>query len=434
MNLNANLHMLPPVAAGGAGVANPVAPPLPPDLPMPPLPFASGPGSISHELMSLCASQTQVQLVAEVNRMLSVYNGNQPNMSLFADAITNSDKLMCFLTISRNGLVSVAHTLGKYSAGLDMSSAAQNRVFALLGEKIGGQLPPGVMVPTAGLVPMLTLKPYGVPPKEDLVAELEAADPSVALATTTAGQVAGQGEWVELSQLVYIPQKWAPYLMKEMTAWQALKVLEQLTASLPVGLQTGVSYLLKWARVACTKESAASPFSALHVKWQSSPPGDRDVIEWQQRRYTMLCRTVVGPPAPAALNPQAGFDAALQTMLALKPQTESTNKSYTTLEMKKLRASMSLLPAEMDTDMPIMHAQLLQEGRSKKGTAAVLHQFMITQADCDFPSLTWLSPDLIRDIQECNYGDFDISGDKCDRGISPFAVPAMSLKHQQEHQ
>jgi hypothetical protein len=70
--------------------------------------------------------------------------------------------------------------------------------------------------------------------------------------------------------------------VSEMTAWQALKVLEKLTVTFPVRLQGAVGYLMKWAQVACTMESATSTCSALHEKWQTSPPGDRDVLEWQQ--------------------------------------------------------------------------------------------------------------------------------------------------------
>jgi hypothetical protein len=122
----------------------------------------------------------------------------------------------------------------------------------------------------------------------NLATELE-TDPPVALATTTAGQVVGEEEWVELSQLIYLPKKGLHTSSRsEMTAWQALKLLLKLTVTVPVGLQGAVGYLLKWAHVACTMESATSTCSALHVKWQGTPPGDRDVLEWQQRWYAWL--------------------------------------------------------------------------------------------------------------------------------------------------
>jgi hypothetical protein len=136
--------------------------------------------------------------------MLSVYDG-APSIPQISESITNSRQLLCFLTISRNGLVSLVHTLGKYSAGLGETSASHGRIFGLIGEKVGGQLPPGVMAPTGGLVPMLTLKSYGVPARATLAAQFE-VDPSIALATTT-GQVVGEREWVELSQLIYPPKR-----------------------------------------------------------------------------------------------------------------------------------------------------------------------------------------------------------------------------------
>jgi hypothetical protein len=90
---------------------------------------------------------------------------------------------------------------------------------------------------------------------------------------------------------------------------------------------------------------------------------------------------------------------------------------------------MYLTAGEMDTRMPLMHVQLLQEGRTSKGTASVLRQFLVAQPDGEnFPGQIWVSPQLIKDIKECRYRGFDISADQAGRGIDPFSTPSMSLK------
>jgi hypothetical protein len=49
------------------------------------------------------------------------------------------------------------------------------------------------------------------------------------------------------------------------------------------------------------------------------------------------------------------------------------------------------------------------------------------------PGLVYISPELVSDIKDCKYGlGWDTSYRNCHRGISPFAVPHMSMRHQQE--
>jgi hypothetical protein len=87
----------------------------------------------------------------------------------------------------------------------------------------------------------------------------------------------------------------------------------------------------------------------------------------------------------------------------------------------------------MATALPAFHENLLAEGRSKKGTAAVLAQALRPDEDSDNPGLVYISPELVADIKDCKYGlGWDTSYRNCHRGLSPFAVPHMSMKHQQE--
>jgi hypothetical protein len=134
---------------------------------------------------------------------------------------------------------------------------------------------------------------------------------------------------------------------------------------------------------------------------------------------------------PGGLDPQECFNRALETVAALKPVQEM--RKYTTAELQRLRAACSLSVAEMDTLLPPFHARLLAEGRTKRGTESVLAQALRPRDDTDDPGLIYVSPKLVADMMACKYGlGSDTSYRNCHRGLSPFAVPHMSLRHQQE--
>jgi hypothetical protein len=119
---------------------------------------------------------------------------------------------------------------------------------------------------------------------------------------------------------------------------------------------------------------------------------------------------------------------------ALRPPSETAaTRRYTPAEMQRLRAACSLTVPEMETSLPAFHEQLLTEGRTKKGTEAVLAQVLRPRDDTDDPGLVYVSPELVSNIKNCKYGlGWDRSYQNCHRGISPFAVPHMSMRHQQE--
>jgi hypothetical protein len=76
---------------------------------------------------------------------------------------------------------------------------------------------------------------------------------------------------------------------------------------------------------------------------------------------------------------------------------------------------------------------LLAEGRSNKGTASALTASLKANPGRGDPGLIFISPELTKDIKECNYGyGRDKSYGNCHRGISPFSVPHMSPRLQQE--
>jgi len=423
--------------AGGQGQPPAPAlmlPPAPPGLPvLPPLSFAPDPGTITNEIMALTYNQSPTQFVAEVNAMAQLFAG-QPNFEDIAQSILNSTKMLCFLTVFRDGTVTVVHSIGKYSSGLGLRTTAHNRCLALVGEKVNGQLPPIVMMPVGGLQPWITLAACGVPTNESLAASIGATGN---FAGSTVTQGVGTGVWANVAQLVYMPLAWVPYFLNRMTPWDAHRRVAQLTASLPAANRHAAGYLQEWTQVMCSR-GVAPDESRLSARWQPAPT-DRDAQEWLQKRLQNLVRTpaiVIQPatgPVGVALDPMLAFNSAMETVKALKPTSDS--KTYSVSELQRLRASMSLTVLEMDTCMPPLHVELLSEGRTTRNTAAALARHLKPDETSDNPCQIYISPELVKDVKDCQYGlGLDTSYETCHRGLSVFAVPHMSLKHQQEKQ
>ena len=113
------------------------------------------------------------------------------------------------------------------------------------------------------------------------------------------------------------------------------------------------------------------------------------MIEWMQRRTLYLNSvpaTELGRPA-ASLDPQECFNKALETVAALRPPSEAgVTKKYTPAKLQRLRAACSLSVPQMDTVLLVFHEQLLTEGRTKKGTEAVLAHALRPREDTDDPA------------------------------------------------
>jgi hypothetical protein len=219
-----------------------------------------------------------------------------------------------------------------------------------------------------------------------------------------------------------------------MSPWKALQIFQSLRASIPTAEHIKFDFIDTWLMVACTHSSATPAESVLCAKWQC-PYSDRRVLRWikQHSQYVNQIPASTGQAAATAggLDPQECLNKALETVAALKPVQEG--KKYTTAELQRIRAACSLLVTEMDTALPPFHARLLAEGRTKRGTESVLAQALRPRDATDDPCLVYVSPELVADVMACKYGlGWDTSYRNCHRGLSPFAVPHMSLKHQQE--
>jgi hypothetical protein len=240
---------------------------------------------------------------------------------------------------------------------------------------------------------------------------------------------------VSVQNICFIPKVWAPYFLAPLSPYLALQTYSLLLQTIPPNLQNSFDFLGTWLSIACTHITAGAE-SILKSKWQN-PPVERRMISWMQRHTLyvndMPAAALGGSPG-LTLGPQECFNKALETVAALCPIPEAAaTKKYTPAEMRRLRAACSLSVPEMESALPSFHEQLLTEGRTKKGTEAVLAQALRPQGDTDDPGLVYVSAELVSDVKECKYGlGWDTLYRNCHQGISPFAVPHMFMKHQQE--
>jgi hypothetical protein len=434
-----------PVEAAPAVAAEPADPTGDPaqesdgaGVPTPPrLPYAPDPGTYTQMWLQASTATTAQDMKEEVETYIQVYTRDPIDYTATSNAILTSTDGLCFLTILAGNQVCVVHSLGRFNSGLGRNTPANNRVFGLLGEKVGKQLPPTVMVPSAGLVPWLTLQSHHQPTDADL-APLKGADATsrtVETPTVEGGEDEDDDDArpkVSVQNICYLPKAWAPYFLAPMAPWDALSTYKQVLATMPTNVHDSFDYLHAWLTIACTHVTKANE-SILKAKWQS-PHVDRRMIVWMQRHTQYVNAMPMGSQATiagATLDPQECFNKALETVAALKPTLEA--KKYSTAELQRLRAACSLTVAEMATNLPEIHERLLEEGRTTRSIEAVLAHALCPTEEQDDPGLIYISPELVADVKNCKYGlGWDTSYRNCHRGISPFAVPHMSMKHQQE--
>jgi hypothetical protein len=401
----------------------------------PGLPYAPDLGTYTQMWLAASAATTAEDLKEEIATYLQVYTAPPIDYTATKAALLTSTSQLCFLTILAGNQVCVVHSLGRFSSGLGRSTPANNHIFALLGEKFGDQLPPTVMVNSAGLVPWLSLHNHHQPTDGDL-AELEDGTEATVQKNLVEGHENEDEDdarpivWVQ--NLCFIPKAWAQYFLAPMSPWEALMAYKRLILTLPPTVHDSLDYLHAWLAVACTHLTRAAE-SIVKAKWQS-PHVDRRMIVWMQRHMQYVNAMPGGAmamPAGPVLDPQECFNKALKMVAALKPSQEA--KKYSQAELQRLRAACSLTVAGMEAGLPDLHAKILEEGRTTQDVKAVLAHALRPEEDHDDPGLVYMSPELVTDVKNCKYGlGWDTSYRNCHRGISPFAVPHMSMKHQHE--
>ena len=196
-------------------------------LPTPPqLPYAPGQGTYTQMWLSAAASTTVEDMKEEVESYIQVYTEAPIDYTTTQNTILSSTDGLCFLTILAGNQVCVIHSLGRFSSGLGRNTPANHRIFGLLGEKVGEQLPPTVMVPSAGLIPWLTPQNYHQPTDADLATLKDNAD-----TTVDKPEIAGNENEdedpnrprVSVQNVCFIPKVWAPYFLAPLTPWKHIR-------------------------------------------------------------------------------------------------------------------------------------------------------------------------------------------------------------------
>jgi hypothetical protein len=376
-------------------------------------------------------------MVEDVESYVSVFAANTPDYAAIETSVLASSEFMAFLTVVSGDVVTVVQSFGRFSGGLGRQILSHNRVFGLIGEKVGGELPPMVMAPMAGIAPWMQIMQVNIPGDSEL-ATLSSGDQQTIVMVEDEDEnaaVATGAYTASVQRLGYVPRAWAAYFLEPLSPWQALEKIRGLVTTIPLSQRASFDYLMDWGKAACMKRADNAEGSVLRARWQNPHP-ERRVLAWMQRHTRLTNALPIDMPVNIAstggLDPQQCFDKAMETVAALKAGPE--NKKYSTSELQRLRAACSLTVGEMSSDLPELHEKLLAEGRTKRGSEAVLAQ-ALRPDDSDDPGLIYISPELVADIRDCKFGlGWDTSYRHCHRGLSPFSVPHMSLKHQQERQ
>jgi hypothetical protein len=138
-------------------------------VPPPPwLPYAPDPGTYTQLWLSESTGTSAADMATECEMYLDAFKGTPVDYNDIITSLLATSKGMIFLTVLTGNQVCPVHSLGRYSCGLGMHTPAHNRIFGLLGEKIGESLPPVVMVPAAGLAPWLQIENHNLPTTGDL--------------------------------------------------------------------------------------------------------------------------------------------------------------------------------------------------------------------------------------------------------------------------
>ena len=111
-------------------------------------------------------------MAAECETYIETFSGTPVDYNAIVTLLLAAADGMVFLTVLAGNQVCPMHSLNRFSCGLGKHTPSHNRIFGLLGEKVGEQLPPVAMVPAGGLAPWFQLEDKHQPTTADL-AELE---------------------------------------------------------------------------------------------------------------------------------------------------------------------------------------------------------------------------------------------------------------------
>jgi hypothetical protein len=204
--------------------------------PAPPrLPYAPDPGTYTQLWMAQSATTSAQEMIEDVESYLSLFPVDAPEYKTIQMSVLASSEFMAFLTVMAGDMVVVVQSLGRFSGGLGRQLRLHNRIFDLIGEKVGGQLPPMVMAPTQGIAPWLHILEVVLPTDAQL--ETLATSNEKTLLLPEYDFKDGNDDPVDaaaVQKLGYIPKEWAAYFLEPMPPFQALQTIQSLIATLPV--------------------------------------------------------------------------------------------------------------------------------------------------------------------------------------------------------
>jgi hypothetical protein len=417
---------LDPGVGGGGG-----APPL---GVAPQLPCGADPGSITGWMLQATMAETPSTISLQMERSFARLVGMPPvNHHDYAaarrdmiDEILNSNSLETYLMVSnhlyREPRVTVIHSLFRYSAGFGGRNALHGKVVGMLGETVGGQLPPLVRFQDDNaeddFASALVLENVNVQPAAAVTAYFTgpAALEVMPAVTVAAGAVA-----TDTSCLCPIPLAWAPYFLDFKTPYDAYRMGTGLVGTMTTDAERlRMDPFLVWLR-ACTQRQGAHEaqrgLSVLDQVVMDATPAPRVTLELTARLHRFRLPMLAVPP----VQPLAGPVPAV-----LAPAGAATE--YSEMESDLLLASCGISDAEWTTELPILYERMLAEGRTVVKVRSIL-QVLTRPKEISMDAIALqITDDMARDVKDLNFGsNNDTSYSGCHRGISPFTVvPVLS--------
>lgn len=412
----------------------------------PQLPFGADPGSFTGWLLESTAEDPSSVVMTQIRSATALFQAlpattdatYETKMHAIANSIPNSEGMNAFLGVTTNGLhevrVSVVHGLATYNSGLGRASQFDNGTYAFWGEVVDDQLPPVLRLPTGdaqALYDLFNPEPCKIPNAQVVTTHFDAAAGTVPYpllpVPSDANSTVGS-----FSKLQHLPDAWVPYFLGDMTPLQALDMAEKLVTTLETADERDeAGIIVQWCRAALVRNGNHANTrrkSQLNVAWLwPSVTQDRGFSRWRRRRLEPFRM-----PQPSSNHPQLPT-AALIEALSNRGTNASTKeaKAYSALEHQIIRLAAGLSEADYQMRAPPIYSELITEGRTTTSVQRVL-EARTAPGEHDFdPIPIYISSEMAKDVKDLAFGyGGDLSYETCHRGLSPFAVIAVSMEQQ----
>jgi hypothetical protein len=418
--------VLPPQVPPGAPVGPPPGPP----------PWQQAPGLIAQTLLNKTTGHTHEDLVREVENMDNAFNDPTTDAAMLHHRAVLSNEPTCFVTIinSEPPRVQLIHTMGQFQTAFGVQDGLVGKTFAFTGEQVDTQLPAILMEPITGPTNLFSVFPVVIPTQAEIDAYYVNGTIPAQPLMDPPGRAADNSNVAGLGALGFVPTMWAGALMEPQHPIVALRTINTLVAALPANAQQIMAYLQRWLRAACSCHGPINPrrsWSLMSVAW-SPMVSTRDFTRWAVRHVERVFDTpiIAQNLAPTTNNI---VQATLEAMKGMRAADRvSQLPKFTDLEKRRILSACSLGATDWGDEPPFFSA-MITEGRTKSSVQTLLQSAFRADANTDDPVLIYISPELVKDIKELQFGaGFDIAYRTCHRGLTPFAVPHTSIARQAE--